>query len=80
MATPSPEAGWPTYPGLTAQEMLILQALLELQEAAESALARRSGVSEAHVTAALDRLVRLGYAQQSDEAEGLYRPIARSPW
>jgi len=79
VVTPSVEAGWPTYPGLTAQEMLILQALLELQEASEAALARRSGVGRSDLTAALERLIYLGYAQRGDEAEGLYRPVARFP-
>ena len=78
-ATLSPGAGRPIYPGLTAQETLVLQALLELQEASVAEVARRSGVGRSDLTAALDRLIYLGYAQRGDEAEGLYRPIARFP-
>ncbi len=77
-ATLRPGAGWPTYPGLTAQETLVLQALLERREAPAAELARRSGVSEAGVTAALDRLVHLHYIQQDGDGS-VYRPVARSP-
>jgi len=78
-ATLGPGAGAPTYPGLTERETTVLGALLELGEAPAAELARRIGLGEADLTAALDRLTGLGYTGQRDEGETVYRPVARSP-
>jgi circadian clock protein KaiC len=68
------------YPGLTAQEIVVLQALIELREAPPKALARRIGLPEGSIlTAALDRLVSLSYATRQDEHGGVsYRPLAQT--
>jgi hypothetical protein len=68
----------PRYPGLTDQELVVLQALIELREATVGALAQRSGLPEGPpLSAALDRLVRLNYAIPLDAGGGVcYRPVA----
>ena len=80
-ATLGPGAGEPTYPGLTDRETTLLEALLDLGEAAADALARRVGLAEPDLTAALARLVDLGYADRQDGAGGgaVHRAVARSP-
>ncbi len=80
-ATLGPGAGAPTYPGLTEWETTALGALLDLGEAAAAAVARRVGLAEPELDAALDRLVALGYAERREGAEGgvVYQAIARSP-
>jgi len=55
------------YPGLTERETLVPRALRDLEHAPAEALARRSGVAEADLSAALDRLVGLGYAERREE-------------
>jgi len=68
----------PTYPGLTAEETMLLQALIELREAPAELLARRAGLPVGpQLTAALDRLVSLAYAAKLDEATRTYRPVAQ---
>ena len=68
------------YPGLTKQETIVLQALIELREASTQALAQRIGLPEgAILTAALDRMVSLNYAARRDETTGtIYRPVAQA--
>jgi hypothetical protein len=69
----------PLYPGLTDRETSVLRALLEAGEAPPEALARRTGLPEADLAAALDRLVGLAYASShEEEARTVYRPVARS--
>jgi len=69
-----------TYPGLTAQETILLQALIELREAAAPALAQRIGLPDGpSLHAALDRLVSLRYALRRDDAAGVrYWPVAQA--
>ncbi len=71
-------AGQPAYPGLTDRETLALEALFEVGEATAGDLQRRTGLGEADLTAALDRLVGLGYGERREEAGAVYRPVARS--
>ena len=68
----------PHYPGLTERETLVLRALRDLGQAPADELARRSGVAEADLTAALDRLVGLGYAERREEGGTVYRPSSRA--
>jgi circadian clock protein KaiC len=70
----------PSYPGLTEQELVVLQALIELREASTQRLARRIGLPDGPIlTAALDRLVSLNYATRQNEAAGaIYRPVAQA--
>ncbi len=75
-----PGAGAPTYPGLTERETTVLGALLDLGEAAAAEVARRVGLVEPDLEAALGRLVALGYAARREQAGwSVYRPVARSP-
>ena len=71
-------AGWAPYPGLTARETLVLRTLRDLGQAPAEELARRSGVAEADLTVALDRLVGLGYAARREEGGTVYRPSSRA--
>lgn len=66
-----------TYAGLIEQEIIVLRALIELQEASAEQLAARTGIAkEPDVLAALDRLVYLDYAAVlPQEHERRYRPI-----
>ena len=70
----------PSYPGLTAQETVVLQALIELRAGPAVALAQRIGLPDGPLlTAALDRLVSLTYATKRDNAEGaIYAPVAQA--
>ena len=82
-ATLGPGAGRPTYPGLIDGETTVLEALLAVGEAAAAELARRVGLAEPELDAALDRLVALGYAARGEQAGAgtgaVYRAVARSP-
>jgi len=66
--------------GLTVQETVVLQTLIELREASSSALAQRIGLPDGPIlAAALDRLLRLTYATRRDDATGaIYRPVAQA--
>ena len=66
------------YPGLTARETLVLRALRDLGQVPAAELARRSGVAEADLTAALARLVGLGYAERREEGGTVYRPSSHA--
>ena len=70
----------PVYPGLTEEETVVLQALIELREAPAEVLARRTGLPEGpSLASALERLVSLTYAIRLDEGTGTsYRPVAQS--
>jgi len=70
----------PSYPGLTKQETVVLQALIELQETPIQTLAQRIGLPEGSIlTAALDRLVGLHYATKHEGATGaVYRAVAQA--
>jgi DNA-binding CsgD family transcriptional regulator len=64
----------PVYPSLTDQEIVVLQALIELQEASSQEVARRTGLSRPDVTRALGRLVDLSYAiRATEEGSTAYR-------
>jgi circadian clock protein KaiC len=67
------------YPGLTEEEMVVLQALIELGEAPAEVLARRTGLLEdPSLAVALERLVRLSYASRLDGGAGTtYRAVAQ---
>jgi hypothetical protein len=67
------------HPGLTDQEIVVLQALVELGEARVDVLARRIGLPEGPILdAALNRLVSLNYAILLADADGIiYRPVAQ---
>ena len=71
-------AGWLPYPGLTERETLVLRALLDLGQAPAEELTRRSGVAQADLSAALDRLVDLGYAERREEDGTVYRPSSHT--
>ena len=69
----------PVSTGLTDRETTVLRALLEAGEAPAETLARRTGLPESDLAAALDRLVGLAYASShEEEARTVYRPVARS--
>jgi len=70
--------GRPPYPGLTDGETTVLEALLERGAAPEEELAWRSGVRGDALTAALERLVSLGYAARRVEGGLVYEPVARA--
>jgi hypothetical protein len=67
------------YPGLTEEEMVVLQALIELGEAPAEVLARRTGLLEdPNLAVALERLVHLSYASRLDGGAGTtYRAVAQ---
>ena len=75
-----PGARAPGYPGLTDQEMVVLQALIDLGEAPAAAVAQRTALPEGPaLTAMLDRLVSLSFAAARSEAgRTIYRPVARA--
>jgi circadian clock protein KaiC len=67
------------YLGLTEEEMVVLQALIELGEAPAEVLARRTGLLEdPNLAVALERLVHLSYASRLDGGAGTtYRAVAQ---
>lgn len=67
------------YPGLTEQETILLQALIELRKAPAQVLARRIGLPDGPILAsALARLVSLNYATtQGDATSAIYWPVAQ---
>jgi circadian clock protein KaiC len=68
----------PTYAGLIESESVVLLALLALGETSAQALAERTGLHEPALTAALDRLVFLHYADRQQRGEcAVYRGVAR---
>lgn len=78
-AEPRDVARPPAALGLTDREEVVLQALLELEEAPAAALAQRTGLRDPELAGALERLVSRNYANRRQEAAGeIYRPVARS--
>ncbi|MCL5265341.1 MAG: AAA family ATPase [Chloroflexi bacterium] len=68
----------PVYPGLTEQEIAVLQTLIDLQETTAETLASRTDLQRAGLTRVLDRLVALNYAiKVVEEGKTVYRPVAR---
>ncbi len=68
----------PVYPGLTEQEIAVLQTLIDLQETTAETLASRTDLQRAGLTRVLDRLVALNYAiKVVEECKTVYRPVAR---
>jgi circadian clock protein KaiC len=67
------------HAGLTAREMIVWRALLELEEGSAATLARRVGLPVADLAPALDRLVSLDLVMAiAGEGETAFRPIARA--
>lgn len=61
--------------GLTVAESAVLHALIELGEANAESLAAFTGLSEADVTGAMQRIISIGYAiQEASETDSVYRP------
>lgn len=68
----------PLYPGLTEQEIAVLQTLIEMKEATAETLARRAALGRQGLSRVLDRLVSLNYAIKTvEEGRTIYRPVAR---
>ncbi|MBA3947342.1 MAG: AAA family ATPase [Herpetosiphonaceae bacterium] len=67
------------YPGLTEQEAVVLDVLVELREAPTEVVAQRGGFAAGPVlTAALERLVSLNYALRlTDDGRTSYRPMTQ---
>jgi circadian clock protein KaiC len=67
------------YPGLTEEETVVLQALIELGEAPAEVLAQRTGLSnDPNLVVALERLIHLSYAIRLDGDAGTsYRAVAQ---
>jgi hypothetical protein len=66
--------------GLTAQETVLLRALIELGESSAEMLAQRMGLPDGPIlSAALDRLLSLKYAIKRDDTTGaIYRAVAQA--
>jgi circadian clock protein KaiC len=65
------------YAGLTDPETGVLRALIELGEATPTALEHRTGLPTPNLSAALERLVSLGYAiRHVGGSDAVYRPVA----
>jgi hypothetical protein len=78
---PERREGAPTagYLGLTDQEAVVLRALVELGEAPAAVVARRAGLLDDVVLAALGRIVHLHYAVMLQEgAATIYRGVAQA--
>jgi circadian clock protein KaiC len=74
LRTGSSRAG---HPGLTDREALLLDSLVRLGSASRDQLAARSGMTSKEATAALTRLVTLGYAEPAGDDEHGFRAVAR---
>ena len=68
-----------TYPGLTAREAALLDALVRLGGASEATLAASLGIAQPALSEILHRLVTLGYATQEDDADrgATFRAVAQ---
>ena len=68
-------SGAAAYPGLTAQEIVVLQVLGGLQEGPIETIAKSTGLQRSRLARALARLVELDYAVQAvKEGKTIYRP------
>jgi len=68
----------PTYAGLTESEAAVLLALLAIGETPAPAVGERAGIREPALTAALERLVLLHYADRQQRGEcAVYRGVGR---
>jgi circadian clock protein KaiC len=67
------------YLGLTERETQVLRALLAVESATAEELGQRTGLAEANLTVALDRLIAMGYADQGEEAGAGYRSVVNHP-
>jgi circadian clock protein KaiC len=68
------------YPGLTASEIIVLQALIQLAEGTADALSRQTGLpAETLLASALDRLISLNYAIRLEHpsAPATYRSVTQ---
>ena len=66
------------YPGLTDQEIGVLEALAGLGEATAEAVAKAAGLKRAELAPILDRMVALNYAVAvAEKGNTLYRPAVR---
>ncbi|MHB1416492.1 MAG: ATPase domain-containing protein [Chloroflexota bacterium] len=73
------EAARPAYPGLTAEEAMVLRALIELREGTAEAVAQATHFRRPEATAALNRLVALSYAiRVGDGGQAVYRPVEQA--
>jgi circadian clock protein KaiC len=67
----------PAYAGLTESEAAVLLALLAIGETSAPAVGERAGIREPALTAALERLVFLHYADRQQRGEcAIYRGVA----
>ena len=68
----------PAYPGLTVQEIAVLQALIDLKEGPVEAVAQAAGLPGPDLARALDRVVSLDYAiKVAEKGRTVYRPVGR---
>lgn len=66
------------YPGLTEQELLVLDTLIKLRGPTAEAITTRTGLAPEPLRIALDRLLELDYAIRVDEDGAIvYRAVAR---
>jgi circadian clock protein KaiC len=72
-----PGSGRQGFVGLTDREALVLESLVRLGSASKEQLATRNGMAANEMTAALARLVSLGYAAPSPDTEHGYRALAQ---
>jgi len=76
---PQPRKGSPrARAGLTEQEGIVLDGLVELQQGGERELTQRTGMQRAVIRRALRRLVELEYADKlTEDSLTVYRPCTR---
>ncbi|MDA8218388.1 MAG: AAA family ATPase [Dehalococcoidales bacterium] len=73
------EAARPAYPGLTAEEAMVLRALIELREGTAEAVAQATHLPRSEATAALNRLVALSYIiRVGDGGQAVFRPVEQA--
>jgi circadian clock protein KaiC len=69
--------GRSAYPGLTAEEVIVLETLVRLKRASAEKLAKQTGVSIKTIRAGIARLSALGYVEEDGAEENTYRAVAR---
>ncbi len=66
------------FPGLTDQEALVLQTLVDTQEGSAKTIAEATGLRQSDLGRALSRLLALRYViKATQNQETVYRPVAR---